>query len=264
MLHTPKIHTFVVKLDNDSLSPFFCTHVVELRTKKDVSYLRMHKLHFFKFFFTMSWAFLIFIDIFYFILLCIFFLVFLFVSHELWLTSTQIVGAFNVIAFMFALGNLWLLFIICFTQITKLSFVFNVSCELQPTFLFYFNSLLFILSIIVVHVCVFTQLFFLFFVYMNMFGFCNEKFKVLFLWFSWFSLYFLLYTFDVIVDVDFLLSLSSLNTTTNNITNFFVLYNHPICDYMWLFDICNNVLLFLQLFTIFLNFLLIFVIMVQL
>jgi len=163
MLHTPKIHTFVVKLDNDSLSPFFCTHVVELRTKKDVSYLRMHKLHFFKFFFTMSWAFLIFIDIFYFILLCIFFLVFLFVSHELWLTSTQIVGAFNVIAFMFALGNLWLLFIICFTQITKLSFVFNVSCELQPTFLFYFNSLLFILSIIVVHVCVFTQLFFFFF-----------------------------------------------------------------------------------------------------
>jgi hypothetical protein len=98
--------------------------------------------------------------IFYFILLCVFFLVFLFASHDLWLPSTQIVGAFNVIAFMFALGKLWLLFAICFTQINKLSFVFNVSCELQPTFLFYVNSLLFILSIIVVHICVFTQLFF--------------------------------------------------------------------------------------------------------
>lgn len=95
---------------------------------------------------------------------------------------------------------------------------------------------------------------FFFLVCMDMFYFCNEKFKVLFLWFSWICLYFLLYTFDVVVDVDFLLSLSSLNTTTNNITNFFVSYNHPICDYMWLFDICNNVLLFLQLFTIYLNF----------
>jgi hypothetical protein len=94
--------------------------------------------------------------LFYFIFLCIFFLVFLFPSHELWLSSTQIVGAFNFIAFMFALGKSWLLFAICFTQINKLSFVFNVSCELQPTFLFYVNSLLFMLSIIVVHVCVFS------------------------------------------------------------------------------------------------------------
>ncbi len=114
-----------------------------------------------------------------------------------------------------------MLFAICFTQINKLSFVFNISCELQPTSLF---------STIVVYVCVFTQLFFscvhehLVFTMKNLrFCFCD---------FHDFVYYFLLYTFDVVVDVNFLLGLSSLNTTTNNIANFFVLCNHPICDYM--------------------------------
>jgi hypothetical protein len=83
-----------------------------------------------------------------------------FTSHELWLPSTQIVGAFNVITIMFVLRKSWFLFAICFTQINKLCLFFNISCELQSTFLFYVNSLLFMLSIIVVHVCVFTQLFF--------------------------------------------------------------------------------------------------------
>lgn len=160
MPHTPKVHNFVASLDNDSLSPSFCTHVIKLRAKKGVSYLRMHKLHFFKFFWVcleLSWSLLIYFILF---LFAFFSLFFLFASHELWLPSTQIIGAFNVIVFMFALRKSWLLFAICFTQINKLSFVFNVSCELQPTFLFYVNSLLFMLSIIVVHVCVFNQLIF--------------------------------------------------------------------------------------------------------
>jgi hypothetical protein len=156
---------------------------------------------------------------------------------------------------MFALGKSWLLFAICFTQISKLLFVFNVSCELQPTFLFYVNSLLFMLSIIVVHVCVFTQLFFFLCTWTCLVS-AMKNLRFCFCDFHDFVYIFLLYTFDVVVDVDFLLGLSSLNTTTNNITNFFVLYNHPIFNYMWLFDICNNVLLFLQLFTIFLNVLL--------
>jgi len=74
---------------------------------------------------------------------------------------------------------------------------------------------------------------------------------------------FLLYTFNVVVDVDFLLGLSSLNTTMNNITIFLVLYIHPICYYMWLFDICNNVFIFTTIHHIF-KFAIIFVIMVQL
>jgi hypothetical protein len=185
--HVSHSKGFVTNLDSDSLSPSFCTLVIERRAKRGVSYLKMHKLHFFK----KNWCVLSFLDfcwyvLFYFILLCIFFLVFLFASHELWLSSIQIIGAFNVIAFMLTLGKSWLLFTICFIQINKLSLVFYVSCELQPTFLFYASSLLFTLLIIVVHVCVFNELFFL--LYMNMFGFCNEKFKVMFLWFSWFCL----------------------------------------------------------------------------
>ncbi len=63
-LYTPKVHSFIVNLDNDSLSPSFCTHVIKLRAKKVYPIWKcINSIS--SSFFEVSWAFLIFVDIFY-------------------------------------------------------------------------------------------------------------------------------------------------------------------------------------------------------